>query len=88
MEALTWRATLRIIALLRDNSRSGKSYQDFVVDTLCKRKPLEDLAEKLKHLCRVLGFDLSFKSIHLVHVVSLMVTCRDTRIISYCAVLF
>lgn len=53
-----------------------KAYQYFIVDTLCKRKPLEDLAEKLKHLGCVLGFDLPFKSIHLVHVVRLMVTCR------------
>lgn len=49
------------------------AYQYFAVDTLGKRQPLEDLAEQLEHLRCVLGFDLSFKSIHLVHVVSLMI---------------
>lgn len=52
------------------------AHQYFVVDTLCKRQPLEDLAEQLEHLGCVLSFHLSFKSIHLVHVVRLMVTFR------------
>lgn len=52
------------------------AHQYFVVDTLCKRQPLEDLAEQLEHLGCVLSFHLPFKAIHLVHVVSLMVTFR------------
>lgn len=56
---------------------SSSAYQYFAVDTLCKRQPLEDLTEQLEHLGCVLGFDFPFKSIHLVHVVCLMVTCRQ-----------
>lgn len=50
------------------------AYQYFVVDTLCKRQPLEDLAEQLEHLGCVLCFNLSLEPIHLVHVVRLVVT--------------
>lgn len=50
------------------------AYQYFVVDTLCKRQPLEDLAEQLEHLGCVLCFHLSLEPIHLVHVVRLVVT--------------
>lgn len=49
------------------------AYQYFVVNTLCKRQPLEDLAEQLEHLGCVLCFNLSLEPIHLVHVVCLVV---------------
>lgn len=55
-------------------SASSQTHQYFVVDTLCKWQPLEDLAEQLEHLGCVLGLHLPFKSVHLVHVVRLMVT--------------
>ena len=60
----------------KQSAHSTAAYQHFAVDALCKREPLEDLAEQLEHLGCVLGFDLSFKTIHLVHVVRLMVTFR------------
>ena len=52
----------------------ARTHQHFAVDTLGQGQPLEDLAEQLEHLSRVLGLDLSFKPIHLVHVVRLVVT--------------
>ena len=44
------------------------------VDALGERQPLEDLTEERKHLSGVLGLHLPLKTIHLVHVVSLVVT--------------
>lgn len=57
-------------------SYRATSYQYFVVDTLCERQPLENLTEELEHLGSVLSFDFSFKTIHLVHVVCLMVAFK------------
>lgn len=67
---------------IRCTSLCYPAYQYFAVDTLSQRQPLEDLAEQLEHLGCVLGLDLPFKSIHLVHVVGLMVSCRHT--LGYC----
>ena len=51
-----------------------RTHQHFAVDALGEWQPLEDLTEQLEHLSCVLGLDLSFKPIHLVHVVRLVVT--------------
>lgn len=50
------------------------AHQHFVVDALCEWKPLKDLTEELEHLRRVLGLDLAFEAIHLIHVICFMVT--------------
>lgn len=50
------------------------SHQDFVIDALSERKPLEDLTEELEHLSGVLRFDLTLEPVHLIHVISLVVT--------------
>lgn len=50
------------------------SYQHFVIDALCERKPLEDFTEELEHLGGVLRFHLTLEPVHLIHVIRLVVT--------------
>lgn len=50
------------------------THQHFAIDALGQRQPLEDLAEELEHLRRVLGFHLALEAVDLVHVVRLVVT--------------
>lgn len=51
-----------------------ETHQHFAIDALRERKPLEDLAEQLEHLRGILSLDLALETIHLVHVVRLVVT--------------
>ena len=40
---------------------------------MAEGQPVVDLGEEVDHECRVLGLDLAFEAVHLVHVLALVV---------------